>query len=172
MRWALPVRIPVKYFTRRAAGCLLAARQSVLSHKSRTRRRGSHPADGWPPVCSLMSRPVWGGGATFLWRKGRIDLSTTPTATSSDSAVPTKPPSSRGRWLVVAIAIGLVAVPLLWTEVPVEIARWYCAAAAESELDDDFPKALQQVDRAIEWGGSQADIVRVSGEPQVKAEGP
>jgi tetratricopeptide (TPR) repeat protein len=51
----------------------------------------------------------------------------------------------------VAVAIGLVAVPLLWTEVPAEIARWYLAAAVEAQLDGDDTKALRQADRAIEW---------------------
>ena len=85
-------------------------------------------------------------------------MNTTPTAMSSDSAAPVGPPSSRGRWLVVAIAIGLVAVPLLWIEGPAEVSRWRCAAAAEAELDRDYPRALQQVDRAIQWNAADPDL--------------
>jgi hypothetical protein len=69
----------------------------------------------------------------------------------AERGLPSTPSPSRGRWWVVAVAVALVAVPLLWAEVPAEIARWYRAAADESELDEDHATALQQMNHAISW---------------------
>jgi tetratricopeptide (TPR) repeat protein len=85
-------------------------------------------------------------------------LTTNPMTLDSDSTAPPASPASRGRWLVVAIAIGLVIVPWLWTAIPAEIGRWYCAAAAEAELEDQTAHALQRMDQAIEWSPHDANF--------------
>jgi tetratricopeptide (TPR) repeat protein len=77
----------------------------------------------------------------------------------SDSSSSSGPTASRGRWLVVAIAIGLVLVPWLWTAIPAEIARWYCAAAAEAELADATADALQRVNQAIRWNPREPNLL-------------
>lgn len=61
------------------------------------------------------------------------------------------PRSRRGRWIAIAGTLTIVLVPLLWAEVPVEIARWYHASAKESDLDGDSTQALLNLDRALEW---------------------
>ena len=77
---------------------------------------------------------------------------TTPDTTSNRGhGTASDPRPSRGRWWVVAVAVALVAVPLLWAEVPAEIARWYLAAAAEAELDEAYGLALEKMDHAIGW---------------------
>jgi tetratricopeptide (TPR) repeat protein len=50
-----------------------------------------------------------------------------------------------------AVAIGLVAIPLLATMLPREVSKWYLAAAAEAALDGRTSDALRNADRALEW---------------------
>ena len=77
------------------------------------------------------------------------------TATTERSAPPER---NRGRWIVLVIAVGLVIVPVVWTAIPVEIARWYQAAALEAELDGNDTRGLELIDRAVSWSPTQPEL--------------
>ena len=53
----------------------------------------------------------------------------------------TPPSSKRVKWLVVLVAIGLVAGPVGVRALPKEIVRWKIAAAAEARLNGDLARA-------------------------------
>ena len=47
---------------------------------------------------------------------------------------------------------------MIWTAVPAEVSRWYRDAATEAELDSDHEKALEYIDRAIQWNPHEANL--------------
>lgn len=53
--------------------------------------------------------------------------------------------------VVVAAAVMLVVVPVLVTEMPREVARWYAAAADEMQLENKLDAATAYVGKAITW---------------------
>lgn len=74
-------------------------------------------------------------------------VSPSPLGTPDD--VPARP--QRWRWLAVLCALLIVAGPMLVAGVPVEISRWYQAAAREADLNGDFALAVQRQGQAIRW---------------------
>jgi tetratricopeptide (TPR) repeat protein len=59
---------------------------------------------------------------------------------------------------VIGLTIALVVVPLVWAEVPVEIARWYRAAAEEAELDGDVSLSLGKLNHALGWSPNDSAL--------------
>lgn len=53
----------------------------------------------------------------------------------------------------------LVAVPLVWQEIPHEISRWYDAAADEHLAAEDFPAAQASLREALSWNPGNADAL-------------
>ncbi len=62
------------------------------------------------------------------------------------------------RLLVVLAVILLVVGPILFREIPREVARWRLASAQDAVLNRDYQLALTQLDRAIAWDDSAAEL--------------
>lgn len=69
-----------------------------------------------------------------------------------DQPLPAKR-QTESRWarrMTVAVAIGLVGLPLVWAAIPAEVARWYQASAVESIWSEDYESALQSLEQALD----------------------
>ena len=60
--------------------------------------------------------------------------------------------------MIVLVAVALVVVPVAMAEFPIEVGRWYLAAAIDMSLDCDFEGAIGKVDRAISLNPSDPEL--------------
>ncbi len=60
--------------------------------------------------------------------------------------------------VVVSVAVALVVVPVLISEAPREVARWFAAAATEAQLNGQLDAAIARQGRAIAWQPNAAQL--------------
>lgn len=60
--------------------------------------------------------------------------------------------------LIILSAVTLVSLPILITELPCELARWYQAAANEAELNQEYAAAVGYLNQAIAWDGNPPEF--------------
>ncbi len=68
----------------------------------------------------------------------------------------------RSNWqtrLVIALAIGLAAGPILYSSFRRELARWCFASSFEHQLEGDRPLALARLKRAVEWDPDNIELL-------------
>lgn len=78
-------------------------------------------------------------------------------------------PPRWGRRFVIGAAIALVALPLIWASLRVEIARWYLASAQEAELNGDLDSAIAACDHALSWCSTRPEIWSFRGKIRLAA---
>jgi tetratricopeptide (TPR) repeat protein len=69
-------------------------------------------------------------------------------------------PGALQRPLIVLATILLVVVPIGFRELPREVARWYRAASADAELNQDYGTAIDRLNSAIAWTETDPDLYR------------
>jgi tetratricopeptide (TPR) repeat protein len=89
-------------------------------------------------------------------------MSQAPTSPEAPAPVPEvpQPPSSnrRSTWLVIAVAIAIVAIPLLTVGLPVEIAHWYLADAQVKQQAGEVEAAVAALDKALEYAPQDLSV--------------
>lgn len=72
------------------------------------------------------------------------------------------------RWLIVSMLL-LVVAPVVFVQVPREIANWHVAAALEHLKHGRRTEALASLERALEWHETNADALRTRAELRINA---
>lgn len=78
---------------------------------------------------------------------------------SATPAESRSPPT--GRWLsrlVIVAVISLALGPVLYLEMPAEIARWYQAAAMERWIAGDQTEAWRHLEKSLRWDPNRAEV--------------
>jgi tetratricopeptide (TPR) repeat protein len=84
-----------------------------------------------------------------------------PPPPSSEQGNESAPPGNRRTTaVVVALAIALVAIPLLIVVLPVEIAHWHLAAASVKQKEGDVEGAEALLDKALDYAPDDASVHR------------